>query len=436
MREHLAKIKKHHHISTPFTICALASLFYVYEFFLRVTPSAMVHELMAEFHMDARSFGVMSAFFYYAYTPMQIPAGLLIDRFGSRVLLSISVLICGLATLLFSATHSILLLSLSRSLIGFAAAFSYIGALVLAAHWFPRRYFALITGLTQMMGATGAILGEAPVARLVNLIGWRPTLLWSGGIGLILATCFWLVIRDKPHAHCFDADASDAHIGNEWTRLSQVCRHRQTWAVGLCGFACWAPISAFAALWGVPFLSAKLNITATAASAFTSVIWLGIALSGPLMGWWSDRVQSRRIPLLSAYIVGFLAAMAVIYWPQPKPLLLTIALFLMGAAAAAQAVTFGLVDDVHPETVKGTAVGFNNMAVIFGGVLLQPLIGWLLQRGWHGTTQHGAPVYTLDTFHHALLLVPACSLLGLVSVLFWVHETHCQPQYAAQPKQR
>lgn len=422
---------------SAFIICALASLFYVYEFFLRVSPGVVTRDLMYEFSMNAQTLGLVSALFYYGYTPMQIPAGLLLDRYGPRLLMSIFMGLCGLGALLFASTQSVFVLGLARFLIGFASSFAFVGALVLAGRWFPPKYFAFITGLIQFMGCMGAIFGETPVALLSHAVGWRTTLWWSGWFGILLAVFFWLVIRDEPQSdQREEADAHKkkaqqaSHAWSEARRLCYVCRHPQTWVVAVCGFACWAPIVVFAALWGVPFLMADYHTTAAVASAAISVIWVGVALASPLVGWWSNAIKSRRIPLICCYVIGFVASLCVIYIPHPSWMWMNCFLFFLGGAAAAQAVTFGAVQDNMPPQVMGTAVGFNNMAVIFAGVAIQPLVGALLTFCWDGQYLHNVPYYSLLCYQKALFLVPLTSLLGL-AMAFFMKETHCQPQYDA-----
>lgn len=412
----------------PYVICSLSSLFYVYDFFVRVAPSAITHELMRDFHMDAKALGIMSAFFFYAYTPMQIPAGLLYDRFGPRILMTLMMALCSLGAVIFGSTHSVEMLSLARFMIGFASAFAFVGSLILAARWFPPKYFALITGLVQVMGCLGAIVGEAPVALVTPLIGWRNTFLYTAAIGAVITVLFWLILRDGP------TEETISHVvhvpaKNEFTRLWTVCKNPQTWWAGLCGFACWAPITAFAELWGVPFLQAKYHVSSAIAAGSVSVVWIGIAVGSPVIGWWSDAIRSRRIPLVICNLIGFIAALSVIYLPTPNWWIMYVFLFMYGVAASAQAITFGVVQDNNPPSVAGTALGFNNMAVIFGGLVVQPVIGILLKSSWTGEMLHGAPVYSAANYLTAFSIIPLCSVLGIIVSIFFLKETHCEASY-------
>lgn len=412
----------------PFIIITLAASFYVYEFILRVMPSAMTTELMADFDIDASGLGALSAMFFYGYAPMQIPAGLMLDRFGPRMLISCSVLLCGLGALLFGATDSIYFAGLGRFFIGATSAFAFIGALVLASRWFAAKYFATITGLIQFMGSMGAIAGAAPVTVLVEHYGWRPTQMWSGAIGIILATLLWLIVRDAPDQKINVAKHPMPKKLTECERINQVLGHRQTWVNGLISFCAWGPMSIFTVLWGVPFLERLYQIDSTDAAQMIAFAWIGTALGAPLMGWWSNRINSRRTPLITGAVIGLISSLVVIYLPQPPVALMLLMLFFMGIAASAMTVNFGVVQDIHPPTVAGTAVGYTNMMVIGAGVLLQPLVGVVLDHLWRGSLQHGVPVYDLAHYRIALSGIPICNLIGLIACYF-LRETHCAAQY-------
>jgi sugar phosphate permease len=414
----------------PFIVCGVATFFYVYEFFLRVMPGAMTDELMRSFSIDARGLGIMSALFYYGYTPMQIPAGLLLDRFGPRILLTLSMVVCAIGAVAFGLTDHVAIASVARLFIGLVSSFAFVGALVLVSRWFPAQYFALIVGLVQLMGCVGAIVGEAPVAVIVQHIGWRSTMFWSAGVGAIFSVLFWMLIRDHPssmHQNQIHADTPLAM--NEIQRLAKVVKNPQTWAIGLYAFAGWAPITIFADLWGIPYLKVFYQTSTAVAAIAIAVVWIGIAIGGPMLGWWSNKIGNRRLPLLIAAILGLIASLAIVCIPNLSWYPMYLALFFFGVAASAQAVTFGVVQDNNPLTVAGTAVGFNNMAVILGGLLFQPLIGFILNARWDGKMLNGLPLYTTADYRSALILMPICYIIGILASLFLVKETYCKPQY-------
>ncbi len=179
-------------------ICGLGALFYCYEYLLRIEPSVMIPQLMHEFGVTAASLGLLTALYYYAYTPMQLVVGVIIDSYGTRAVITLAVLLCSIGSLIFSTVHSIYFAGIGRFLIGFGSAFAFVAVLKLVAVWLPKRHFAFFAGFATALGMVGAMAGDVELTLLAHKIGWRHTLYIGTIIGAVLAPILWLIIRDKP----------------------------------------------------------------------------------------------------------------------------------------------------------------------------------------------------------------------------------------------
>lgn len=409
-------------------ICTLATFFYLYEFILQVSPAVMTNELMRDLHLNAAGLGTLAACYYYSYTPMQLPAGLLFDRFGPRRLITFAVLVCAVGALLFGSTHNVCTASLGRFFMGIGSAFSFIGALLLISRWFPAHYFALLAGLVQLMSSVGAIAGQVTLESAIKNWGWRSTTVNLFFLGALLALLIWTIVRDGPETVAQHQKFQPAKT-NELQRLKQVCSNQQTWIIALYTFTLWAPITAFAALWGIPFLVENYGITTEAASKASAMIWLGIGIGSPLLGWFSDKIKSRAVPLSLSALLGFISLSIVIYGPQLHTLWLYITLFIFGLGSSGQSLSFGVVQDINHPDVAGTAIGFNNMATVAGGALFQPLIGVLLFHYWNGIMQNGSPHYGAADYQKVLIMLPLCYVVALITSRFFIRETHCKKKY-------
>ena len=107
----------------PWLICLVATALYFYDFLLRVFPSVMIHPLMMTFQVKAGAMGILSAFYYFTYTPLQLPAGVILDRYKPRIVLSLSALTCAFGAILFSLTHVFALACIARAMMGIGSAF-------------------------------------------------------------------------------------------------------------------------------------------------------------------------------------------------------------------------------------------------------------------------------------------------------------------------
>lgn len=407
---------------TAIIVCSLASLFYLYDFLLRVMPSAMTNDLMAHFHIGAARLGIMLAILYYAYAPMQIPAGLMFDRIGTRLLLTIMVVLCAIGTLIFGLTDNVAIAMIGRFIIGFSSAFAFLGALVLASRFLPHKYFAAFVGLVQLLGCVGAIVGETPIAIAVKHFGWQKTNFAASLIGFVLAILFWILLRDHPEG----VKVSRAKSINILRQLSMVFKNSQNWWIGLYAFAIWAPVTIFAALWGVPFIMTYYKINATSAAFAVSLVWVGIGIGCPLVGWWSDHIARRRIPLIFTAFLGVIVSGLILYINHTSLYLMYVWLFLLGVTVSGMVITFGVIKDINAQSVVGTANGFNNMAILIGGIVFQPMIGVVLHLFWKSKMINHVPVYSLYTYKIALSVVPMCFLLALFVGVFLIRETYCK----------
>jgi MFS family permease len=409
-------------------ICILASMFYMYEFTLQVSLGVMTNELMQDLRLNAASIGLVSAFYFYAYTPMQIPAGFLHDRFGPRWVITIAILTCALGSLCFSFSTGMWNASAGRFLMGIGSAFSFSGALMLIARWFPPTYFAVLSGIVQLMSSVGAIGGELPLAIAIRHFGWRPSMVYLAVFGVILAILVWLIVRDAPAdskkpLHAITHSDKHPDLPNKFKLLFG---RMPTWWVALYSFLIWAPIAAFAGLWGVPFLVSAYHLTTESASVACAAIWIGIGLGSPLSGWISEYIQRRRIVLATCGLLGIVSTLAIIYGNVSMPVLY-IALFMLGLAGGGQSLAFCVVrDNSHPSSL-GAAIGLNNMATVAGGAIVQPLIGYLLYLNWDGSfTAAHLPYYSASNYHAGLFMIPLCYILATIVSGIFVKETHCK----------
>jgi len=408
-------------------IYVLAALFLLYEMALQVSPSVMTRDLMYDFKVGAASLGIMSSFYFYSYTLMQIPVGLLFDRFNARTLISSAVLICTIGTFFFAFTHDIVWASFGRFLMGIGSSFAFVGTLVVAARWFPARYFAFLVGTAQFLAAVGALSGELPLAAMLEYWRWQTVMIMLGSVGVFLTLLCFMIIRDNP----FQARhiPKRHHLIQE---LKEIMKSAQTWWIALYSFCGWGPIAVFAALWGVPYLRVRFQIPTTYAALAMALLWIGMGLASPILGWLSDKIGRRRVLLRFCSFIGLLSSLILFYVPGVTFEISFILLFGIGVAASGQILSFALVKDNNRSTTTGTAIGLNNMAVVAGGAIFQPFVGILLHRFWDGAKDSwGVPVYSIGNYHISLIIVPLCFLLGLVCSAFFIKETYCRPKYDA-----
>lgn len=410
-------------------ICGLGAIFYSYEYLLRIAPSVMEVSLREHYGVSPGGFGLLSSFYYYAYVPMQIPVGLLMDRYGPRRLLTLACFLCALGAYIFAGSNTFFLGALGRFLVGLGSSFAFVGVLKLATLWLPEDKLAFVAGLAAALGTVGAMIGDNALGYLVDHWGWKETSDFTAAFGFILVILLWFFIRDK---HSQSEEVKKQRPGQLRRSLQDlliIAKNKAIWINGFYGCLVYLPTTVLAELWGIPYLEHAQNMSKTTADFANSMIFLGFTVGAPLMGSLSDRLHRRRLPMAIGALGALLMVMAVMYIPGLSSSTVSILLFFLGVFYSSQAIVFAVGRELSPYHAAGTAMAFTNMVVMLGGMFIQPMVGVLLD--WHvkynqGTSGTAAVIspdaYTGADYQFALVLLPIGILLALI-LTFFMKET-------------
>ena len=401
-------------------IWIISAGFLFYKYLIQVSPSVMTHDLMRAFQVNGAGLGNLSAFYFYAYLLMQIPVGVMIDKYSPRLLTTLAIFVCGLATFAFSHTHTLWLACLSRALMGAGSAFAAVSCFKLAAVWFTPKRFAFVSGLFMTAAMLGAVGGQMPLSLLVQYKGWRNALEIVGMIGMLLSVIYYLVLRDKPQA----IDSIDKPKEKTITLLRRIMFNKQTWVLSLYSGLAFAPVSVFGGLWGVPFLETAYQLSRTDAAFAISCIFVGFAAGAPFWGWFSDYVRRRKPVLFSGTFAALMCLLVVLYSPYLSLSMLIILLFLFGFGASGFFTSFAMIREIFPLTLAATVLGIMNAFNSVFEALFEPLIGMILDCVWDGVMVNQIPQFSVFGYHVALLLLPVSLVLSLMT-LFLIDETFC-----------
>jgi predicted MFS family arabinose efflux permease len=237
---------------------SLGAAFYLIAFYQRVAPAVLTQELQREFALTGAALGNLSAFYFYGYVAMQIPTGLIADRWGPRKLLTAGAALTAAGTLLFALATSLPVASAGRLVIGAAAGVSFVAMLKFASHWMPARQFALASGVALFVGVMGATLAGAPLRFAADALGWRSVMVASAAFTALVAVAIWIVTRDDPAERGFRSyfphDTGEGAGPSVWQGLRTVLGYRNTILLYVVPGAFSGITLMFAGLWGVPFL--------------------------------------------------------------------------------------------------------------------------------------------------------------------------------------
>jgi MFS family permease len=407
-------------------IWALGCGFYTYDFLIRIDPGMMVGDLMRDFGVSAAAVGGLSAWYLYSYSVLQIPVGMVLDRFGPRHLLTGAALLTALGCLLFGAAPDFGVARLGRILNGIGGGTAFLGSITLAALWLPPERFAVMSGFTMAIGTLGTLALQVPLAHLVQTAGWRPSLYIIAAIGLLVAVALWTFVRDAPHRVRVGPGRGLGHA------LRAVAGNRQVWLVAGANCCLSGPMLAFGGLWSVPYLMQVYGFGREVATDVNGAMLVAWGFGGPLAGWLSNRLGRRKPVLIGAVVsAGILWLVLALAPPLPLPALLFL-YAAIGIATSGMMIGFTLARELATQETVGAASGVVNTMMTAAGAVTQPLFGWLLDLQWQGDYLGGARAYPSTAFGHAALLFVALLAVGL-GLAARARESRCRPVWTTRP---
>ncbi len=390
---------------------------YLLSFFHRVAPAAISGDLQATFDIGGAQLGTLAATYFYVYTLMQLPTGILADTLGPRRILFWGGLVAGGGAILFGLAPSFELAFLGRTLVGLGVSVTFIAMLKLIALGYDERRFASMTGLCMLIGNFGSILAGAPLAWMTQVSGWRPVFVVVGLLSILMAFASRAWVLDTP------AGKVDRTV---WlSGLLTVVRNRATWPGFFANAGLAGAFFTFAGLWAVPYLTQMHDMSRGVASNHVSIYFLGFALGSALWGRLSDSLGKRKAVALVAsglHVLGWLVWLVT----DSLPLLATYTLcVVMGLASAGFTLSWASAKEVNPPQLSGMATSMVNVGVFLGPAILQPLTGWVMERSWDGRIENGVRIYSAADWHNGLLLISAAAVAGWLATLL-VKETGCR----------
>lgn len=402
----------------PWFIWGLAAFFFFAHYVVRVTPGHISEVLQGAFVQTSKyEFGVLGSAFYLPYVLMQMPVGYLVDRFGSRLLLTIAVFICSASCLIFANAEVIGTAMISRVLLGFCSATAFIGALKLITVWFEPKQLALLVGITQALGMVGGATGAHLAPYLNDAIGWQSMFRLYAVVFFTLAILIYCVIRNRPSN--YQGDNTDAPA--QKTTLSQlkaVIFNRFTWINALYAGLIYAPTDVLGELWGKEFLQNIHHLNPYTASHAISFLFIGWAIGGPCAGWLADHWGRKPVMILSA-IMGAILLPMVFYIPGIPLGFMMLILFLYGVSNTGLIASYTAAGELHSKELGGFSMAIANMLSVLLGSLLMPVLGWLLD--WHASmhlSANGTIIHTVVDYQRSTMILPLCLFLAIFCALF------------------
>ena len=375
--------RKRDFVATRRVVFAIVLASFVLSFFHRTAPAAIAGELTGAFAINGAVLGTLAATYFYVYTLLQVPVGVLADTLGPRVILAGGSLIAGAGSLAFGLAPTWEVAALGRTLVGIGVSTAFIAILKISAVWFPANRFATLNGVTMFAGNCGAVIAGAPLAWVVTQASWRAVFVGLALVSLGLAAATWRFVRDRPEALGFAAVHAPPPPGPRihWTgALRQVLANPRTWPGFFVNLGIGGSFLAFAGLWAVPYLQEVHGHSRALAAQHTSLLLFGVAVGALIVGVASDRLRNRRGVMrayTALYALTWLPWLGGVHWPLTATLAW---FFLTGLLIPGFTLSWTIAKEVNRPEHSGIATAVVNVGIFLGTGILQPLVGLVLDH--------------------------------------------------------
>ncbi|MDI9819241.1 MULTISPECIES: MFS transporter [unclassified Legionella] len=399
------------------TVWLVCASFFMYEFLLRTVLGTFQEPIMAQLHLTPVTFALLSSTAYQLiYSLMQIPVGLVTERYGLKKTLLAAVMVCVIADIGFSLASSFYVAITLRVLMGFGSSFGFVCLLVAVYDWMPRKNIALFIGLSQLVGTLGPMLAAGPLNMLAenSIISWRGLFGNLAAIGLGIAVLVLLVVdKNKENTTKSFALTKPTPVSK---LLYQFIYQKQIWFIAVYSAFVYFSLEYLSENECKAFLVSK-GFSVSFSGYMITLGWIGYAFGCAILGFISDKIQRRKVLMLLGALAALLALTGIVYLPLNKPTT-ALCFFFLGIGASGQSIGFAIMAEQCRENHLAIGLGFNNAMIGFFSAINAPLIGFFLSNA-NSTA-------TLNDYQHAFFIMIAFLITAVILAGFFIKETFCK----------
>lgn len=378
---------------TRWTIFATLALMYILVYFYRVSLAVVAGDISRELHLTPAQLGTLSGVMFYVYAAAQIPLGPMIDRLGSRVVISGCGVLTTLGGILFSQADTLAGAMTARVLIGVGTASVLMATFTLFSHWYSKQEFGRVSGFMVAIGNLGNLAATAPLALAVGAFGWRNSFLVVGAAQAVVTLLVFFRVQDRPAGSAAHGEGVSITKTNMMAAWGEIFGTRDFWLLGGIAFSWYGNYLALQALWGGPYLMEVMRLSREAAGSMLMFTSFGFIAGSSLVDSVARRFfRSYKKTLLAGQLVLLLLMTAFLGWAEavPQPLL-AVVFFVIGLAVSSGVMIYPIIRSMFPAGIVGTALTSLNFYVLMGAAVTQQVMGVIVESfGTAGVMSAGA----------------------------------------------
>ena len=379
--------KKH----APLFMWLIASIFYAYQYILRVMPSIMLEDIMFKFKIEADSFGQFSGVYYIGYSLMHIPLGIMLDRYGPRKVMTSCMLLCILGSLPIIYLDGWFYTVFGRFLVGAGSSGAILGAFKVIRMMFEERKFTRMLTFTVSIGLVGAIYGGGPLNYMCQTWGYVNMVQILCIVGLILASFTYIMIPEVPISKS----------ENMFKDILALISNKRVLMVCIAAGMMVGPIEGFADVWGSIFFKKIYGIEANIAASLPSMIFIGMCFGAPLLGIIAERISYLGTIIFSGLFMSSAFCIMLLFKIDLE--FLSIGFVLVGVCCAYQIIAIYYASTLVSENIAGLTNAMANMIIMSFGYAFHSIIGYVVKI-MGGIESPDALIYGVSVIPFALLV--------------------------------
>ena len=388
-------------------------IFVIFQFFLQGSIGIMSSEIKESFQIDAASMSILSSSFFYSYILLQIPAGIILDRFGLRYVIVIALCLLGFGSFVFAFSHNFQVAIYTRIVMGCGACFAFLGMLKSISTYFPKEQFTFLMSLCECAGMFGVAMLNAFMSKLTTVVGWRYSMYFCAFLAFAVAYLLKKIFDKEQRligkrSEDMSAISEEESVGRKNVKkmdyVKKVFLTKVVWLNGIYAGCVYSIVTVFVALWGIPFVTHAYQVDVITATSMVSCVYIGIALFSPILGWITRYMSIIFLMQIGAGL-SFVSILSFLYLPPFSVWFAYVMMFLLGVFCSVYQLAFALVSRSIDPDMHGVSSGLTNMLCMSGAPILQPIIGIALSLTQQGVFD-GYEIYTADEYRKALLVLP------------------------------
>ncbi|CEI84937.1 Major Facilitator Superfamily protein [Ehrlichia minasensis] len=398
-------------LSRKFLAWFLVSIFYAYQYILRVLPNVIASISIEKFKISAIAFGQFSGLYYIGYTLAHIPIGIFLDKYGPRIVLPVCAVLTfiGLVPLLISDVW--LFAQIGRIVTGIGSAGSALGLFKVANMYYNNR-FARMSGISIIIGLLGAMYGGLPVLSLLDKVGWETLFLIFIAMGAVMALLLYIFILP------YDKSGIDEAGNSILSNVKLVVCNKYIIIISLLAGFMIGPLEGFADGWVTSFLRVVGNMDKETSALLPSTIFIGVCFGAFILPYMLESMSFNGWNLLIICGFGMLISFLILYINSSNAVLVTLLFFLIGFFSAYQIITTCKVLSYVNDSVVALATAVNNMIAMAFGYFFHTAISCVIDILWDGKIIDSEPVYTKALMLKSMLFIPGGLLIGIIGFIY------------------